>query len=690
MKLLYVGDSPTLETGFARVGKNLLRRWKPHFERIDIWGIGYSGYPGLPGRVTEWNQPPFVLYPAAYDANDRWYTVDRFQALLNHIMDADYTHLFIVQDHFLLAQHSMAEGIRLACEKKNVKSVYYCPVDAPMEPHWARIVECVDVPVAYTNYGLAELRRHVGYLPCRGEVPFRPEIHVIPHGVDTMTYKPLSDRAAARDRLLKGWLKDSDVLMINVNTNQRRKDVTRSLQILKGLHDAGHKHVKLLMHMNNVSPDHIDLEVVGRQLNLKLGRDWQHTGEYFEGVYATLHEEDLNGLYNAADIYLTTTLGEGWGLGIIEAMAAGCHVVAPANTACEEVLHTVLESGMANFDLLPPEKHPSVLPIDNSRFRYRVDVDKAVGIIAARLPKLPALGEKRPGLNEAVRHWLNWDRIADRFLKLLRRASKRRHYYLEYGGGLGDVFHGMFTRGSANVLRDLAPDETATVTLACHNPYAAELFQHHPKADQFTVLQLPYWLPESDEEKRAEYSLPRPGALARLPDHSKEAVEFYPSPADYNVFSELRAAKYVVFSASAGEPDRNFTPEIITSILAELAVFGIPVAVVGRNYERNDRSEVPVNFTDPLVHNFIDRLSASGVAALVKNSAGLVTCHSALSLLGWHLRKPMLLLYSDRSFAEHVGPRTQWAFGIDNGITVAANIKGYTPRLVARFVDLVR
>ena len=45
----------------------------------------------------------------------------------------------------------------------------------------------------------------------------------------------------------------------------------------------------------------------------------------------------LNGIYNSSDIYLTTTLGEGWGLTITEAFATKLPVIAPNTTSIREL-----------------------------------------------------------------------------------------------------------------------------------------------------------------------------------------------------------------------------------------------------------------------------------------------------------------------------------------------------------------
>jgi glycosyltransferase involved in cell wall biosynthesis len=46
---------------------------------------------------------------------------------------------------------------------------------------------------------------------------------------------------------------------------------------------------------------------------------------------------EVNEIYNASDLYVTTTLGEGWGLGITEAMATRLPVIIPNTTSMTEI-----------------------------------------------------------------------------------------------------------------------------------------------------------------------------------------------------------------------------------------------------------------------------------------------------------------------------------------------------------------
>src|SRR5437773_1411884 len=75
-------------------------------------------------------------------------------------------------------------------------------------------------------------------------------------------------------------------------------------------------------------------------------------------------------------------------------------------------------------------------------------------------------------------------------------ATALMHYYIEYGGGLGDVLVQMHAGGSYHLLDHLSPGDRATVVLITHNPHARELFDYHPRADQFEVRDLGYTSPK--------------------------------------------------------------------------------------------------------------------------------------------------------------------------------------------------
>ncbi len=417
-RLLIVGDSPTFQTGFARVVQNLARRWRYDFDEIHFWGIGYSGYPGVPGQPKPWFfKEPFTIYPAS--AVGPWYSADNLASLLRHIHQGGYTHVWCMQDSFALRLHSFAQALRELCAHTGARTFLYLPVDATLDPDWAAVATCFDCAVAYTEYGRNEILRHV-------QVP-QKRMLVLPHGVDTSVYRVNSEQRRSAARAALKWVKPDDVLLLNVNAHQRRKDVVRSLEILAALYarSCANWKFKLLMHMSRCGPasEQSDLEVSARQLGLERGVHWDHDDGMFLRHLAAAPESALVDLYNAADGYLTTSLGEGWGLGITEALACGMPVFVPDHTACREIAGRVREFrelGMASrAHVLPTEPWHVCLPGDNCRLRKRVDVERAVDMISSA--SLPA---PRMGLNKELAEWLSWDRIAREWLRLFQEIDK--------------------------------------------------------------------------------------------------------------------------------------------------------------------------------------------------------------------------------------------------------------------------
>jgi glycosyltransferase involved in cell wall biosynthesis len=665
MKMLAVCDMPHGTSGFARVSSNLLRRWSAEAD-IDCWGVGFVGW--------GYRRAPYVqtMLPGGAD----WASPPKLDLLLAQLSTGAYTHLFMMQDTFLLSAHNFPARMREICRRKGIHSTLYFPVDAPLDPLWTDIIAAVDCPVAYTTYGKheAELKGRL-----RGH---SFECEVIPHGVDTSIYQTLPDRGKLRRGLWDpAWVNEGDFLMINVNANQRRKDVVRSLEVLKALLQRGVP-AKLLMHMPESSAEGLSLAMAGEQLELEPVRHWGHSDPLYRRGHALLTEQDLTKFYNAADFYLTTSLGEGWGLGITEALACGCSAGVPLHTACAEVAKRVNELwGKQRIVGLPVETHGVVCDWDNSRVRHRVNVEAGADQIAAYYNG----GEwrERPELPQTVEQWLSWDRIAAKMLRLMRRkaASPRAYtHYLEYGGGLGDVLAQLFHKGSYNALRDLKPGEKARVAIISHNPFVKELFAGHPKRSQIEVLDCGYWCgAEADAANRKRLGLPPAGALDRLPPNpTPESLEFYPLPEDQAVIEEAKASgkPIITLALSAGLPDRTVPVALAEAIVRRLAR-DYQLVLVGRAYDRHGRSELHWHQDEETegVIDAVDRLSVPGSCALVQASAGLVTAHSALNLLAWHLRKPQLLLYPRSAWERHMRVPDQWAFGIAYPETVHASFE---------------
>jgi glycosyltransferase involved in cell wall biosynthesis len=150
-----------------------------------------------------------------------------------------------------------------------------------------------------------------------GRVP----LHVIPHGVDTDVFRPMADPLALRRKWaarLGAQLRPEDFLLVARDTNQWRKQQPLLLEALGRLP----RDVKLLLHCRPVAhPDARgwDLEHAARLYGVADRVVFTGRGR----TRPTLEPRELAELDNLADLRVSATMGEGFGVCTLEAMACG-------------------------------------------------------------------------------------------------------------------------------------------------------------------------------------------------------------------------------------------------------------------------------------------------------------------------------------------------------------------------------
>jgi len=441
-KLLAFCDSPTCESGFGRVASNLLTRWQQSgfFEQIWVWAIGYAGFPV---------ETPLKLCPAATAAFPVWHSVENLERFLLSLdnekvggTDGGFTHIFLMHDTWVMSP--MAQILRKKASDNSIKTLLYYPVDAPLKPEWTDIVAAVDVPVAYCEYGIAESRKAMSIQGKDSDANTRrrkaiPRLRSLPHGVDRRVYKPFdlfeggNTKEVARKTMFGNVVTDEDFLICVVSMNQKRKGHHLALQVFKLLLEQWPEmRPKLYMHcaMDNV-PDGISLDEVANDLGLKVGRDvFFARPDLFPNGHPLATEQQLNSIYNACDLLLTTTYGEGWGLTITEAMAAGLPVAGPNHTSVANILGSDLPHPEQRGIIFETETF-EVLPGDHGRLRPRADIQSAAVAIAGAWQSEKEDPEGPMSLSSyrsRALEWISgteyqWDTIAEEWLKLMATRS---------------------------------------------------------------------------------------------------------------------------------------------------------------------------------------------------------------------------------------------------------------------------
>ena len=244
-----------------------------------------------------------------------------------------------------------------------------------------------------------------------------------------------------------------------------------------------------------------------------------------------------------------------------------------------------------------------------------------------------------------------------------------QHSYVEFGGGLGDVFNQIYFADDYCALSRIPDGKRVCVGLVTHNPYVRELFDNHPNRCKIDLREFGYWRPDRDAEKRAELGIPEFLATIVVP---RSKVEFYPTAADYEACSEeihdsrpvgARASPYVVVAMCAGQSERNLPVESATRLARIAGECGHVVMQVGRNYQRTGRSSEPCLDPSVVHRSLIDRLTVPGTAHLLSKAKALITAHSALSILAWHMRIPQIVLYPESVGQRHFQKCDPWSFG---------------------------
>jgi glycosyltransferase involved in cell wall biosynthesis len=171
----------------------------------------------------------------------------------------------------------------------------------------------------------------------------RPATSVIPHGVDARVFHPLAGdpassdlgpaRGLARARLFpdRPELDEGAFLVLNANRNQPSKRIDVTLEGFALFAHGKPANVMLYLHMGTRPRGPGEVALV-EKLGLR---------ERVLGVAAGDHpawpRERLNLLYNACDVGLNTSEGEGFGLVAFEHAAAGAAQIVPRHSACAEL-----------------------------------------------------------------------------------------------------------------------------------------------------------------------------------------------------------------------------------------------------------------------------------------------------------------------------------------------------------------
>jgi len=324
-KVLWLGDAGS-HTGFSRVthavGERLVRDFG---HDVHVLAINYDG-----GDPVDTNLKLYV--PTTKVATDI-YGQSRFIELLAKV-EPDVVVMLndpnIVLD-LLLRNKYDTQHILL----KYRPILAYVPIDGHNHPRaWFDALHKTTRPLAMSEHGVREMT-------VEDKVPA-----LVYHGVDVDRFFPVDQkhpltlsngqtiRSKTEAKKQFGWAKD-DFVVLRVDKNSGRKDYPSSWKALTPFMHR-HKNVRVHLHCQGDGLEH------GLDVKSMLSRD-PDTHPRFSlptnlNTWYGWPQEDLVALYNAADVFISTSRGEGFGLTIAEALACGVPVIAQNVSAIPEVV----------------------------------------------------------------------------------------------------------------------------------------------------------------------------------------------------------------------------------------------------------------------------------------------------------------------------------------------------------------
>ena len=354
IRLVFYGDAPPCATGFATVSKNVLMglHQTGKFD-IRVLGINYWGDP---------HEYPFPIWPVGTNPDRDPYGRKK---VCQMIASWDFDMLFFLQDSFILLfipellQH-------LKAQNKKFTSLCYFPIDGTPKKNWIDAVTAVDMPVTYTEFG---------YNECVKLVPAcEDKLQIVPHGVNPEHFFPIPEEHVKPFRSQYFGPQADNFIYMNLNRNQQRKDIPKTMLAFNKVHEDDPK-TTLYLHMA-MQDQGWNLVEVAKTFKLDPTTDIIFPSNF--GPNQGFPIRSVNMIYNAADAVISTTLGEGWGLSWVEAMAAKTPVIMPNNTSMAEHITEdvgyLIDSGM-DID------HYTILPNDNEVLRPTVDVEHMVELM---------------------------------------------------------------------------------------------------------------------------------------------------------------------------------------------------------------------------------------------------------------------------------------------------------------------
>lgn len=307
MKVLWVGDSPTVSTGFAKCTRFACEALHSAGHEITVLGINEFGDP---------HSYPYPIYPAIQplDHGHDPFGVSRLPSMIARIKPDLVVLLndpWNVPAYFEQIDAAIEQGLSADLVPPIIG---WLAVDSRNQ----RGADCNRLAhvIVWTEFAGEELVRG-GY---------EGVYSIVPLGVDLSIFNP-RDKAESRAKTCPAHIASNpDSFIVGVvGRNQPRKRLDLTIEYFaEFLSRTGADNAYLYLHVSPTGERGCNIKSLVKYYGLT-GKVILSSPVAGFGIY----EEQMPALYSSFDVYLSTSQGEGFGLPALEAAACGVPIVVP-------------------------------------------------------------------------------------------------------------------------------------------------------------------------------------------------------------------------------------------------------------------------------------------------------------------------------------------------------------------------
>lgn len=302
-KYLLMSTSPNITTGYGIVSNNLIKFLK---DKIDIKMLGLQN---IGHQKEEYNLP-----------------------MLDDIYGSDaldfYTKLYGIDYVLTILDNWVSPYAYLPNLLKELKVGHICHVtinSLPLFPLLNDKIKNANFWIAPSKF-VEKALLNIGYDKNR--------VHYIPHGVDTNIFKPFPKEEKEKHKTMMGYNNKFVWLAVATNTGMEKNWHGLFYAYKIFLTQNPEANTILHCHTNMHYPSGYDLEALAKMFGIA------ENIRFISGISlnAGLPPGEMAKLYNAADCYISSSMGESFHLPALEAMACGIPCIIPNHTTGPELV----------------------------------------------------------------------------------------------------------------------------------------------------------------------------------------------------------------------------------------------------------------------------------------------------------------------------------------------------------------